>query len=180
MSDESHQRFEEMLTGGHPNSLGRTVEVVEIVLAQPSRLSELYECYFSSDEVVRLRTSSALKRIGAEQPAWLLPYVDGLLDDVSKINQPSAQWTLAELMARLHGSLTEQQKQKAVTVLQGNLESSSDWIVLNRTMQTLGEWALDNQALRSWLEPHLLRLSQDGRKSVARNAQKLRTELTSR
>ena len=31
--------FREMLAGGHPNSLGRTVEVVEIVLADQSRLA---------------------------------------------------------------------------------------------------------------------------------------------
>lgn len=49
--------FEEMLTGGHPNSLGRTVEVVDAVLADRARLARLYACYFSDDEVVRLRTS---------------------------------------------------------------------------------------------------------------------------
>jgi hypothetical protein len=27
------EELEEMLTGGHPNSLGRTVEVIEVVLA---------------------------------------------------------------------------------------------------------------------------------------------------
>jgi hypothetical protein len=39
MTSES---FEEMLTGGHPNSLGRTIEVVDIVLSNPARLSDLY------------------------------------------------------------------------------------------------------------------------------------------
>ena len=43
------QNFEEMLTGGHPNSLGRTKEVVEIVLADHSRFEELYRCYTSVD-----------------------------------------------------------------------------------------------------------------------------------
>jgi hypothetical protein len=42
MTSES---FEEMLTGGHPNSLGRTIEVVDIVLANSTRLSDLYNCY---------------------------------------------------------------------------------------------------------------------------------------
>jgi hypothetical protein len=34
--------FEEMLTGGHPNSLGRTIEVVDLVLANSVKLSDLY------------------------------------------------------------------------------------------------------------------------------------------
>lgn len=169
--------FEEMLTGGHPNSLGRTVEVVDAVLARPSRLSELYGCYFSADEVVRLRTSSALKRVCAERPEWLLPYVDGLLRDVARIDQPSAQWTLAQLMESLHDRLTAEQKSQAVRVLQRNLRTSSDWIVLNTTMKTLGGWAHQDEELRSWLEPHLLRLAQDGRKSVANKARKLRADL---
>ena len=46
------ESFEEMLTGGHPNSLGRTVGVVEIVLANPARLGEPYACYQSNDKVV--------------------------------------------------------------------------------------------------------------------------------
>ena len=59
-TDES---FESMLTGGHPNSLGRTEEVVDLVLAEQERLSDLYSCYFSADEIVRLRVSSAMKRV---------------------------------------------------------------------------------------------------------------------
>lgn len=178
MTETTEERFEEMLAGGHPNSLGRTVEVVDIVLAQPSRLPELYNCYFNPDEVVRLRTSSALKRVCAGRTEWLLPYVDGLLYEVSQIDQPSAQWTLAQLMASLHSALSRGQKRKAINVLQRNLQTSSDWIVLNTTMQTLGEWAQKDESLRLWLEPQLVRLSRDNRKSVARRAKKLQTELT--
>ncbi len=43
------EEFEAMLTGGHPNSLGRTLEVVDAVLADRSRLTELVACYFSDD-----------------------------------------------------------------------------------------------------------------------------------
>jgi hypothetical protein len=70
MTSES---FEEMLTGGHPNSLGRTIEVVDMVLANSTRLLDLYNCYFSADEIVRLRTSNAIKRISLENPEWLIP-----------------------------------------------------------------------------------------------------------
>lgn len=172
--------FARMLAGGHPNSLGRTVEVVETVLADRSRLPELYECYFTSDEVVRLRTSSALKRVCAERPEWLLPYVDGLLGDVSEIHQPSAQWTLAQLMDSLESSLTGEQKARATAVLQRNLRGGEDWIVLNYTMQTLAGWSRRDEALRAWLEPHLERLGRDGRKSVARRAKRLLRELYNR
>ncbi len=44
------ETFEDMLTGGHPNSLGRTVEVVELVLAEPDRFQELFENLMSDEE----------------------------------------------------------------------------------------------------------------------------------
>ena len=64
--------FEERLTGGHPNSLGKTVEVVEEVLANPERFEELFNCYFSDDAVVRLRVSNAMKRVGKENRQLLI------------------------------------------------------------------------------------------------------------
>ena len=106
MTSES---FEEMLTGGHPNSLGRTIEVVDIVLSNSARLSDLYNCYFSVDEIVRLRTSNAIKRISLENPEWLVPYINKLISEVSKINQPSAQWTLANLFQTLSVFMPETQ-----------------------------------------------------------------------
>lgn len=176
----SNESFETMLTGGHPNSLGRTVEVVDIVLAEVSRLSELYNCYFSKDEVVRLRTSNALKRICAEHPEWLVPYLDKLLSEVANIDQASAQWTLAQLFNSLESYMNASQKQKAVKVLKRNLEQNEDWIVQNQTMQTLADWAKTDEALKDWLEPHLDELVNDERKSIAGRAKKLRKSLYKR
>jgi hypothetical protein len=176
----SQESFETLLTGGHPNSLGRTVEVVDLVLKDSSRLSELYNCYFSSDEVVRLRTSNALKRVCAEQPEWLVPYIDKLLSEVANIKQASAQWTLAQLFNSLSSELSASQKQKAVKVLKRNLEHNDDWIVQNQTMQTLADWAKTDEALKKWLEPHLDNLADDERKSIAGRAKKLRKALYKR
>lgn len=162
--------FREMLTGGHPNSLGRTVEVVDLVLADRSLLKELIDCYSSKDELVRLRTSNALKRICREQPEWLLPYIDHLLNDVSKINQASTQWTLAQLLLELDRWLSVDQKKQAVAILQHNLANQKDWIVLNMSMKTLGAWAREDGRLTMWLIPHLKRLKNDSRKSVSKAA----------
>lgn len=55
--------YEERLKGGHPNSLGNTVKVVEEILSDNECFDELFNCYFSKDEIVRPRTSNAMKRI---------------------------------------------------------------------------------------------------------------------
>jgi hypothetical protein len=173
----TNQSFEEMLTGGHSNSLGRTIEVVNLVLEDPVRLSDLYNCYFSNDEVVRLRTSNAIKRVSRAKIEWLVPYIDRLISEISTIPQASTQWTLAELFQTLSSFMSETQRTQAVKVLKQNLEIAKDWIVLNNTMETLGEWAEVDSELKAWLMPHLDKLSNDSRKSVAGRARKIATKL---
>ncbi len=174
-----NESFEDMLTGGHPNSLGRTLEVVDIVLADSGRLEDLVQCYFSSDEVVRLRTSNGLKRVTKEHPEWLVPYIDQLTDEISKIDQASIQWTLANLFDMLESRMSADQKQKAQAIMQSNLANHTDWIVLNNSMQVLADWSNNDPELVKWLLPHLERLSGDGRKSVSKRATKLLAKLNS-
>ncbi|MBG6223646.1 hypothetical protein IWX63_000194 [Arthrobacter sp. CAN_A2] len=165
------ETIESMLTGGHPNSMGRTVDVVELVAADRSRLQELFGCYGSADPVVRLRTSSALKRLEAVRHDWLVPFVDRLIDDVGTLDQASARWTLAKLFLRLTPDLTPDQRDRATVVLKRNLEEQHDWIVLINTMETLSAWSDGDPALRAWLDPQLERLAGDPRTSVAERAQ---------
>ena len=166
------ETFEQMLTGGRPNSLGRTVEVVELVLAEPERFADLFRCYKSEDEIVRLRTSNAMKRIESERHDLLVPYIDQFINEIGRINQASAQWTLAQLFDRLSPELNEEQQNSAIALMKRNLEVHDDWIVLNATIETLSNWAKSNASLRKWLRPHLERLRRDSRKSVAARAAK--------
>lgn len=166
------ESFESMLTGGHPNSLGRTVEVVDLILADRSRLAELYQCYFSSDEVVRLRVSSAFKRVTTAHPDWTMDYMDGLQSEIAAIDQASTQWTIAILFDLTRTLLSADQTARALEIMKGNLSEHDDWIVLNTTMNVLSDWAKDDAALKVWMEPHLQRLAKDPRKSVSKKAQK--------
>lgn len=175
------ESFEVMLTGGHPNSLGRTLEVVDIVLDDEARLEELIWCYESSDEIVRLRTSNALKRTAQVHPEWLVPYLEHLLIEISTINQASTQWTLALLFDILVMYMSDAQKQQAIKVMKTNLTTSNDWIVLNNTMKVLSQWCQADPeliTLKAWLIPQLERLRHDTRKSVAKNAHKHLATLT--
>lgn len=171
------ESFEVMLSGGHSNSLGRTVEVVDLILSDNTRLEELYQCYFSENELVRLRTSNAFKRIWRDQPEWLALYIDRFISEISQIEQASTQWTIAQLFLELQTYLSDEQKSKAIPILKANLKTSEDWIVLNNTMQTLGEWAEDDKILKVWLLPELEKLADDKRKSVAKRANKLLLQL---
>lgn len=162
--------IEAMLTGGHPNSLGNTEQVVQLVLDDNSRLEELFDCYKSGDEVVRLRTSSAMKRVDAGNHALLLSYLDRFLTEIAELDQASAQWTLAQLFDSYQMDMNKQQWVDAVAIVKRNLAHHTDWIVLNISMDKLVKWSEHQPDLMSWLKPHLKRLSQDRRKSVAARA----------
>ena len=172
MTNHPHP-FEQQLAGGHPNSLGNTVEVVEEVLSDHAKFHELFQCYFSNDEVVRLRTSNAMKRICKEKKHLLVPYLDKFLKEISVIDQASAQWTLAQLFAMLKEEMNAGQINQAKRLMKSNLQNHQDWIVLNTTMETLAQWAKTDQALKEWLLPHLKRLSGEKRKSISKHAKKL-------
>ncbi|MEM6590148.1 MAG: hypothetical protein AAF641_17010 [Pseudomonadota bacterium] len=166
------ERFEMMLTGGHPNSLGRTLEVVDAVLADPARFGELYACYGSEDEIVRLRVSNAMKRVEKERHDLLVPYINRLITEIGALDQASAQWTLADLFFALGPDMDVAQKDAALAIMKRNLAEHDDWIVLNRTMDTLLKWVDAEEGLSEWIAPHLARLANDPRKSVAKRASK--------
>ena len=161
------------LSGGHPNSLGNTIAIVERILDDPALLDNLIDCYGSDDAVVRLRVSSALKRISGAHPQWLMPYLDRMLTTIASIDQASTQWTLAIVFDRLRGFMSAAESDAALTVMKRNLDTSDDWIVQNTTMQVLAEWARSDVSLGNWLAPRLLRLAASPRKSVAGRARKL-------
>jgi hypothetical protein len=165
--------LEQKLTGGHHNSLGNTVLVVDEVLKDTSKLEELYRCYFSEDELVRLRTSSAWKRIAKHDINLFIPYIDRFLDEISKINQASTQWTIAILLEYSTDYLTDEQKQKAKEVMKSNLKNSNDWIVLKNTMTTLSAWAKEDEELKQWMLPELERLKKYPKKVVPQSAEKI-------
>lgn len=168
----SAQELETLLTGGHPNSLGNTVQVVTMVLADKKLFDSLYQCYFSQDEVVRLRVSNAMKRVYKEHPEWLVPYIDKFITEIALIQQASTQWTLAQLFLWLEKDMTSEQKVQATKIMQHNLETNNDWIVQNTCIETLGVWAEKDETLKKWLVPKLEEFVVTGRKSVAGRAKK--------
>ena len=170
------ESFAEMLKGGHHNSLGRTEELVAIVLADGQRLEELFACLAEPDQLVRMRAGDALEKVCREQPSWFTPHVDRLIAEVGAIEQPSIQWHVAQILQHLRADLSDEQARRAKALLQRNLTQSTDWIVLNVTMDVLAEWAADDPALADWLIPELERLCGDPRRSVAKRAAKRRSE----
>ncbi|UYN83474.1 MAG: hypothetical protein KIT89_12425 [Microcella sp.] len=172
----SVSRFESTLTGGHPNSLGNTVSVVDEVLADRALLADLVACYRSDDAVVRLRVSSAVKRVAQQRPEWVVAHLDDLLGWVAEIDQASTKWTLAIVYVLLDALMSPLQRDAAIAIMQANLHYD-DWIVQNTTAESLAHFARQRPELATWLVPELRTLTTSRHKSVRGRAQKLLNSL---
>jgi hypothetical protein len=160
-----------MLSGGPPNSLGRTPEVVAATLADRALLRPLFTTLRSDDPIVRMRAGDALEKVCRERPEWFAREANRLLEEVAAIDQPSVRWHVIQMLGEIR--LTGEQHRRAVALARRFLETSQDWIVLNVTMQQLFEWSRDDPTLAAWLAPQLERLTTDRRRSVAGRARKL-------
>ena len=99
--------FEQSLKGGHPNSLGNTLEVVDAVHGNTEKMEDLFLCYQSDDETVRLRTSNAFKRIFRAKPDLFKKWKKRFIKEVAEIDQPSAKWTTIQILNELFDQLDE-------------------------------------------------------------------------
>jgi hypothetical protein len=164
--------YQTLLSGGHPNSLGNTLQVVNEVLANQNNLQKLYNTYFSKDEVVRLRVSNAFKQVCLVQPSWVYKFCDNLINQIFPLNQASVQWTMPILFRLMSDLLTKSQQDLATSHFKHNLQNHTDWIVINTTMETLFEWSKTNKDLATWLKPVLETYMLDTHKSIASRAKK--------
>jgi hypothetical protein len=168
-----------LVVGGKSNSLGRTDEVIELVLDDRRRLEELYGCTFDEDAWVRMRAIDAIEKIGRQKPDWLVPYIDKFQSELAPSDQPSILWHLAQMYRQI--SLTPNQKTRAITWLSELLSTPEiDWIVAANCMKTLVQFANDGSVPTG--EAVKLIQVQQGHKSktVVRTANKLLAVLTSR
>jgi hypothetical protein len=148
--------------------------VVDAASCRPGRLAELVQCVFSRDEIIRMRASDALEKVCRAHPDLLQPFVPRLLGEMSRIEQASVQWHLAQILTKVQ--LDEAEQAVAITVLEHNLDTSSDWIVTNLTLQALATFARTSPAVQTLLIDRLHHYKNSPYKSVSSRSRKLLAE----
>jgi len=162
--------FEQSLKGGHPNSLGNTLEVVDTVLGNTDKMEDLFLCYQSDDETVRLRTSNAFKRIFRAKPDLFNKWKQRFIKEVAEIDQPSAKWTSIQVFNELFDQMDEKEKTQSVEICLRYLRNEEDWIVINQSLNFMR-----NHLERfDFKDPEMMKLLKnfvnDERKSISKNA----------
>jgi hypothetical protein len=173
------ESFSDILAvGGKSNSLGRTDEVIEIVLSNKDQLSDLYGCVFNDDAWIRMRAIDAIEKICRQHPEWVKPYIDKFQHEFARSNQPSIQWHLAQMYALLE--MNDNQKKIAIEWLKSLLSDIEvDWIVSVNAMKALVQFTNDGSTSRSSTATHLEIQRNHKSKTVVRKANKLLLELKS-
>lgn len=113
----------QMLEGGDRRSIGRSHDVVSLVLAKPSYFRPLFAGLTSDNPVVRARAADAVEKITRLHPDWLTPYKLQLIKTLANCGQIDVRWHVAQMLPRLHWNATEQRR--VYRLLTGYLRDSS-------------------------------------------------------
>jgi len=134
-----------MLQGGDRRSIGKSNEVVSMVLKEPTLFDALFSGMFMDDPLIRMRSADAVEKGTAIHPEYLAPYKKALLKSLVKVEQSEVRWHVAPMLARLPLSKSEQAA--VIDALTGYLNDRSS-IVKTFAMQALYDLAERYKALR--------------------------------
>ena len=165
--------FEQSLKAGHRNSLDNTLEVVDAVVNNTDKMEDLFLCYQSDDETVRLRTSNAFKRIFREKQELFNKWKQRFIMEAAEIDQPSAKWTTIQILDELFDQLDEKEKTQSIEICLRYLRNEEDWIVINQSLNFMRNYL----ERFDFIDPEMMKLLNyfvdDERKSISKNAEKL-------
>lgn len=167
-----------LLIGGHANSLGKTNEVIAMVLRDKTLLAELYECMLNDDAWVRMRAADTFEKVCREHPDWIEPYIDNIQSQLSGIGQQaSIKWHIAQIYPQI--TLTKQQKSFALTWLKSQIATTNvDWIVAANCLKSLLVFTKQGDVPPTELVKLLHIQQTHPSKSVVKKATKILAELS--
>ena len=139
----------EKLTGGDFRSIGKSNEVVELVLANPKLFSSVFSGLLETDPRVRMRAADAVEKISQQRPELLQKFKRPLLERIALVEQQEVQWHVAEMIPRL--KLVKSDLPKVLKIIEIYLNTSSSNIVRVMSLQ-----ALADLALQGWLKKEVV------------------------
>ncbi len=164
------------LEGGDRRSIGQVAKVVEAVNAQPALFDTVFKAMLVDDPIVRMRAADAVEKITANQPHYLQPHKDTLINQVAHVNQQEVRWHVAQLLPRL--SLNRRERETVVEILFGYLQDKSK-IVKTFALQALADFAEEDGSLRLRVVAAIEEMVQCGSPAVINRGKKLLARLRS-
>lgn len=170
----SSQPISALLRGGDRRSIGRSNQVVKLVLHATKRFAELMQCLWSDQVIVRMRAADAAEKVSAVRPELLEPYKTELLGLLGEAEQIELRWHLAQMVSRL--PLNAAERRRAAETLQLYLEDRSS-IVRTFAVQALSDISKTDPELRPLVREILEQSLRRGTAAMKARARKLLKEL---
>ncbi|MNQ91214.1 hypothetical protein D3C85_1065860 [compost metagenome] len=83
-----------------------------------------------------MRAIDSFEKIIKDKPDWVQPYLGRIFSNLTKSDQPSIQWHLAQIFTEV--TLTEDQRGSAIAWLKNRIRTTDvDWIVSVNVMKAL-------------------------------------------
>ena len=168
------QRLKDLLRGDDRRSIGKSNQVAELILADPKRFTELIQCLWDEDSLVRMRAADAAEKVTVTRPELLHPHKQELLGLLAEAEQIDLRWHLAQLVPRL--DLSARERERAAANLQRYLEDRSS-IVKTCAMQGLADLARQDPSLRDTAKQVAEESLRTGTAAMKARARKLLKEL---
>jgi hypothetical protein len=168
------QHLKDLLRGDDRRSIGKSNQVAKLILADPKRFTELIQCLWDEDSLVRMRAADAAEKVTVTRPELLHPHKQELLGLLVETEQIELRWHLAQLVPRLE--LTVRERDRAVANLQRYLEDRSS-IVKTCAMQGLADLAREDPNLQDTVKRILEESLRKGTAAMKARARKLLKKL---
>jgi hypothetical protein len=163
-----------MLEGCDRRSIGRSNEVVALVLKKPMLFDILISGMALDDPLVRMRCADAAEKITVLHPEYLRPHKRTLIEDYSRIEQKEVRWHVAAMLARL--PLTAKEQKRVIEILLSYTNDCSS-IVKTMAMQGLADLARRDKRLRPPVLRHIKELCVIGTPAMRARGKHLLSEL---
>ena len=168
------QRLVEILRGGDRRSIGKSNHIAKLVLREPGRFRDLFQCLWDEDPVVRMRAADAAEKATVARPRLLNPHKQELLGLLAEAEQIELRWHVALMVPRL--ALSKPERTRAAAALQRYLEDPSS-IVKTFALQGLADLAEQDRSLRETVKSALKGSLETGTAAMKARARKLLRKL---
>lgn len=169
-----HQAIAAALMGGDRRSIGKSNKIAKLILSDPKQFSELFQCLWHEDPIVRMRAADAAEKVTVTRPELLQPHKQELLGLLAETEQIELRWHLALMVPRLWLSAPE--RKRVLAALQRYLDDRSS-IVKTFALQGLADLARQDASLVESVKSTLEESLRTGTPAMRARARKLLKEL---
>lgn len=125
----------QLLEKGDMRTTGESDKVVQLVLETSDLFNELFQCLYSDNPGVRMRSADAIEKITSTNPELIQLYKSELFQIASSTNQQEVQWHMAQIFPYL--MLNKSEINEAINILKSYYHESKSNIVKVMSMQSM-------------------------------------------